>query len=134
MPAGEPDGGSVGGSHPGNLPGNLPGNPFFASRLAPAGQGAPPGIENADFIYIYRCFFSSCSSLPLRRTDDLPCPRYTIRPLFADKDVPPANPYRSLRPHCPAGQYHGKPSRNAPGKALGDVRRKSCQERPQEKP
>ena len=29
-----------------------PRNPFYASRLAPAGQGAPPGIENAGFLYL----------------------------------------------------------------------------------
>ena len=33
-------------------PGARSPEPFYASRLAPAGQGAPPGIENAGFLYL----------------------------------------------------------------------------------
>ena len=105
---------------------------IFASRLAPAGQGAPPGIEYAGFPYIYCCFFVPYFSPPLRRTGDPPCPRHTERPLFADKDVPPANFRRPLHPQYQAGQRHSKPPRNTPGKPSG--KNKTQENRPKNPP
>ena len=137
---GKPPGENLRGKPPGeNLRGktsggNLSGKTFFASRLAPAGQGAPPGIENADFISIYRCSFSLVSLYRFA----IPTIRFVpaiLNDLCSPLRSPsPCQPRRSLRQQDPTGQRHSKLSRTAPGKALGAVRGKSPGKSPRKKP